>query len=191
MAQDLHEVGVRVEELLAELQSAADPTVQARAEALVSLLVEFYGQGLERIRALVAREPSGELIVRRLAQDDLVGSLFALHGLHPVPMEERVQEALEGLRPQLGATRVTLIGIDADDVAHCSLSVGGCGSAPLDVARTTVEKAVLAAAPEITTVDFRPTADPPAVVPGPVPVEIGRTRVPVELGRKPGVGGGP
>ena len=191
MAQDLHEVGVRVEELLAELQSAADPAIHARAEALVSLLVEFYGAGLERVLALVAREPSGELIVRRLAQDDLVASLLVLHGLHPVPVEERVEEALEGLRPQLGATRVTLIDIDADGVAHFALSAGGCGSAPLDVARTTVETAVLAAAPEIAACDFGPAVGPPPVVPGPVPVEIGRTRLPVQLGRKPGAGGTP
>ena len=142
MAQDLHEVGVRVEELLAELRAEADPAVHERAEALVSLLVEFYGAGLERILALVAREPAGELIVRRLAQDDLLASLFALHGLHPVPVEDRVQEALQGLRPQLGGTRVILIDIDGDGVAHCTLSAGGCGSAPLDLARTTVETAV-------------------------------------------------
>ena len=90
MAQDLHEVGVRVEELLAELTSVTDPAIHQRAEALVSLLVEFYGAGLERILALVAREPSGDLIVRRLAQDDLLASLFVLHGIHPVPVEDRV-----------------------------------------------------------------------------------------------------
>jgi len=191
MAQDLQEVGVRVEELLADLQSAADPAVHERAEALVSLLVEFYGAGLERILALVAREPAGELLVRRLAQDDLLAGLFALHGLHPVPVEDRVHEALEGLRSQLGATRVGLIGIDGDGVAHCTVAVGGCGSAPLDVARAAVEKAVLGAAPEIVSVDFGPPPGREPVAPGPVPVEIGRTRVPVELGRKPGVGGGP
>ena len=33
MAQDLHEVGVRVEELLAELTSVTDPAIHQRAEA--------------------------------------------------------------------------------------------------------------------------------------------------------------
>jgi hypothetical protein len=196
MAQDLHEVGVRVEELLAELESASDPTVHERAEALVSLLVELYGAGLERILALVGREPSGEGIVRRLAQDDLLASLFVLHGIHPVPVEDRVHEALQGVRPQLGGTRVALIGIDHDGVAHCEVSTGGCGSAPLDVAQATVEKAILDAAPEIATVQFGMAAPPP-VEPGPVAVEIGHTRrvpvgrVPVEIGRKPGSGGAP
>jgi hypothetical protein len=32
-------------------------------------------------------------------------------------------------------------------------------------------------------------APPPAAEPGPVAIEIGRTRVPVEIGRKPGSGG--
>ena len=193
MAQDLHQVGVRVEELLAELRSAADPTVHERAEALVSLLVEFYGAGLERIVALVGREPSGEGIVRRLAQDDLLASLFVLHGLHPIPVEDRVHEALQGVRPQLGGTRVALLGID-DGVVHCELSLGGCGSAPLDVAQATLEKAILDVAPEIVSVRVG-TAAPPPPEPGPVAVEIGRTRrvpagrVPVEIGRKPGAGG--
>jgi hypothetical protein len=192
MAEDLHVVGVRVEELLAELSSVADPTVHERAEALVSLLVEFYGAGLERILALVAREPSGDLIVRRLAQDDFLASLFVLHGLHPVPVENRVHEAIQGVRQALGGTKVALIGINDEGVAHCELSVGGCGSAPLDVAKTTIEKAILDVAPEIVHVDFG-MALPPPVEPGPVAVEIGkpRARVPVEIGRKPGAGGTP
>ncbi|HET9772590.1 MAG TPA: NifU family protein [Acidimicrobiia bacterium] len=190
MAQDLHEVGVRVEELLADLESVADPSVHERAEALVSLLVEFYGAGLERMLALVGREPSGELIVRRLAQDDLLASLFALHGLHPVPVEDRVHEAIDGARPQLGATKVALIGITDEGVARCDIALGGCGSAPFDVAQATIEKAILDAAPEIAAVEVRVSIPPPAE-PGPVPVEIGRSRVPVEIGRKPGSGGRP
>jgi hypothetical protein len=190
MAQDLHEVGVRVEELLADLESVADPSVHERAEALVSLLVEFYGAGLERVLALVGREPSGELIVRRLAQDDLLASLFALHGLHPVPVEDRVQEAIEGTQPQLGATKVALIGISDEGVARCEISLGGCGSAPFDVAQATVEKAILDVAPEVAAVEVRVSIPPPAE-PGPVAVEIGRSRVPVEIGRKPGAGGQP
>jgi len=188
MAQDLHEVGVRVEELLAELRSESDPTVHQRAEALVSLLVEFYGAGLERALALVAREPSGDLINRRLAQDDLLGSLFSLHGIHPVPVEDRVHEALTRVRPELGGTKVVMVGFDDDGVAYCEISTGGCGSAPLDVAKTTVETAILDAAPEIPAVQFSVPAPPP-VEPGPVSVEIGRTRVKVEIGRKPGAGG--
>jgi hypothetical protein len=188
MAQDLHEVGVRVEELLAELRAAPDPALFERAEQLVSLLVEFYGAGLERLLALVAREPSGDLLVRRLAQDDLLSGLFALHGLHPVPVEDRVGDALKGLRRELGATRVTLQGIDEAGVARCELAVGGCGSAPLDVARKAVERAVLDAAPGVFAVDFGATAAGPApapVEPGPVPVQIGRTRTRPDTGPRP------
>ena len=190
MAQDLHAVGVRVEELLADLKSVGDPGVHERAEALVSLLVEFYGAGLERMLALVAREPSGDLIIRRLAQDDLLASLFALHGLHPVPVEHRVVEAVDGLRAQLGATKVALVGIDDEGVARCEISLGGCGSAPFDVAQAAVEKAILDVAPEIVAVEVRVSIPPPAEA-GPVAVEIGRSRVPVEIGRKPGSGGQP
>jgi hypothetical protein len=75
-------------------------------------------------------------------------------------------------------------------VAQCRLSVGGCGSAPADVARATVDKAVLAAAPELAGVEFV-AATPPPFEPGPVPVEIRSSRVPVEIGRRRGPGGRP
>jgi len=189
MAQDLHEVGVRVEELLNELRSESDPTIHLRAEALVSLLVEFYGAGLERALALVSREPSGDLINRRLAQDDLLGSLFSLHGIHPVPVEDRVGEAVTKVGSELAGAKIAMIGFDDDGVAHCEVSTGGCGSAPVDVVKAAVERAILDAAPEIPAVQFRAPAPPP-FEPGPVSVEIGRTRVKVEIGRKPGAGGG-
>ena len=71
MAQDLHEVGVRVEELLAELRAEADPAVHERAEALVSLLVEFYGENeaelrsrIEAMEAALKREKAGYAFVR-------------------------------------------------------------------------------------------------------------------------------
>jgi hypothetical protein len=189
MAQDLHDVGVRVEELLAELRAAPDPAASERAEELVNLLVEFYGAGLERILALVAREPSGDLLIRRLAQDDLLSGLFVLHGLHPVPVEERVAEALKGLRRELGATRATLREIDEAGVAHCEIVTGGCGSAPLDMARKAVEQAVLDAAPEVVAVDFgaAPAAVPAPPPAGPVPVQIGRTRTGTPPSSRPGI----
>ena len=44
---------------------------------------------------------SGQAFVERCARDGLVSSLLLLHGIHPVPVERRVAEALERLRPRL------------------------------------------------------------------------------------------
>jgi len=154
-AQDLHAVGARVEELLAQLRSGDDPRVADRAEELVRLLMELYGAGLERVVALVGREPGGGGINRRLAQDELLASLFVLHELHPVPLEDRVAEALESA----SLSGATFLGLDDEGTAHFELEGGtGCGS---HTSQFAIEKAVLAVAPEVVGVAFEAPPPPP------------------------------
>jgi hypothetical protein len=68
----------RLDALLADVDACADPRLRALAHELVRTLMRFYGAGLDRVAALV---PPATL--RRLADDDLVGDLLALHDLHP------------------------------------------------------------------------------------------------------------
>lgn len=75
-APDVHEVGARVEELLAQLSSAGGPALVRQVEELVGLLVDFYGAGLARVVEVV-----GVQTVRVLAADPLVASQLELHGL--------------------------------------------------------------------------------------------------------------
>jgi Fe-S cluster biogenesis protein NfuA len=92
----------------------------------------------------------------RLAADDLVSALLALHGLHPRSVEERVNRALDEVRPYLGshAGGVTLVGVDGDGVVRLRLE-GSCDGCPssLQTVRTAVEGAVADAAPEVTGVE--------------------------------------
>ena len=151
-----------------------------RAEELVRLLMELYGAGLERVVALVGREPGGDAINRRMAQDELLASLFVLHELHPVPLEDRVAEALESS----GSGGAKFLGLDDEGKAHFELAGGtGCGSHATQFA---IEKAVLAVAPEVVGVAFD-APPPPPVIPGPVPVQIGGTRVSTNGGPGSGV----
>jgi len=186
-ARNVQEVGARVEELLSELRSGVDPSVSDRAEELVRVLMELYGAGLQRALDLVGREPSGGEIVRRLAQDPLLGSLMSLHGLHPVPVETRIQEALDGARRYLGAGEAVLLGFDDDNQVHIKLegNLDTCSSSPLG-AKLAIEKAVSEAAPEVAGVVVQLPAPENVFLGGPVSVEI-RPRqgpVPVEIGRK-------
>jgi Fe-S cluster biogenesis protein NfuA len=143
---DLRDVESRIEELLAEL--GARPGVRERADELVRLLVELYGEGLLRITGLLA---AGEL--ERLAADDLVASLLILHDLHPRPTLERVRGALEAVRPHLGshAGGVELLGLGDDGVVRLRLkgACHGCPSSAVTV-RHAIERAVLDVAPEVT-----------------------------------------
>ena len=76
----------RLEELTAGLDAAG--------EELAGALMDLYGEGLERIMAALDDETRG-----RLAEDGVVASLLLMHGLIPVPLEERVREALDSVRP--------------------------------------------------------------------------------------------
>jgi Fe-S cluster biogenesis protein NfuA len=189
-ARNLREVGDRVEKLLGELREAGDPAATERAEELVRLLMELYGGGLERLMELVAEKDRA--LVDRIAEDQLLASLLVLHGLHPVPVETRVNEALEKARKYAGP--VNLIGFDDQGIAHLELehSPQGCPSTAITV-KNAIEKAVLDAAPELGGVVLEGMVAP---VPAPangnaVPVSIGPSPraagkvVPVSIGPRP------
>jgi Fe-S cluster biogenesis protein NfuA len=171
---DLREVSARVEQLLAELGADADARVRDRAEELVRLLVEVYGEGLARIVEL-----AGDEVVDRLTADDLVASLLVLHDLHPVDVIDRVRQALDRVRPYLGshAGGVELLGVDDEGVVRLRLegSCDGCPSSTVTV-RLAIERAIGEVAPEVTRVDVEGVVAPPS---GPkvIPVESLRQRL--------------
>jgi Fe-S cluster biogenesis protein NfuA/nitrite reductase/ring-hydroxylating ferredoxin subunit len=160
------ETGARIEQLLAELRSAALPDVADRAEELVALLVALYGAGLQRIVDLLGDEPG---VLRRLAGDDLVAGLLVLHDLHPDDTETRVRAALDEVRPYLGshAGGVEYLGIadgpDGTAVVRLRLS-GSCDGCPSSLAtvKTAIERAIEEAAPEVGRVDVEGVTAPPA-----------------------------
>jgi len=144
--------GERVEALLAELGSQAGPQVAATAEELVSCLVELYGAGLAEIVQIIGADPeAGQRLMGQLAADPLVESLLLLHDLHPLPVADRVQRAIEAVMPQLGAHpgQVTFDGVDEQGVIRLRLERGGhgCGSSS-GMVQAAIEEAAAAAAPE-------------------------------------------
>lgn len=158
-AVDVEEVGQRVEDLLDRV-AAADPAIAATVEALVAELVSMYGAGLQRlVDGLGDADPA---LLRRLAGDALLGGLMSLHDLHPVPLGDRVEAALDECRPFLDAHGggVTLVAID-DGVVHLQLegSCDGCGASEITL-RNTVEAAIAAAAPDVARIDVEGAVAP-------------------------------
>jgi uncharacterized membrane protein len=133
----------RVDALLDEIESVADPAARDMALGVVQALVELYGEGLARI---VASLPvtAGEA----LAEDELVGQLLLLHELHPVSVEERVRRAL--------ARGVDLVSA-GDGVVRLRMT-GGCAESMDDV-----KAAVAAAAPDVDEIVVAEQAGPEVI----------------------------
>ncbi|MGW5198325.1 NifU family protein [Streptomyces spiralis] len=141
----------RIDELLAGLDCAPGPTVRLAVEA-VRLLTEVYGEALARVL------DADDALARQLAEDELLGHLLVLHGIHPEPAERRAARAVERLRPVVRERGgdVEWAGVDGS-VARVRLRTGGgcgsgCGGGSGDVGGA-VREAVLAAAPELTAVE--------------------------------------
>ena len=174
-AHDPAETGERVEQLLSEIASIGDVEVQQRAEELVRALMEFYGAGLARIVELAEADPAnGAALLQAMTSDQLVASLLALHDLHPQDVTERVQAALDQVRPYLGshAGGVEFLGVDPDGVAHLRLegSCEGCPSSTVTV-KLAIERAIEEAAPELTGIHVEGVTEPTASEPKLIPVE--------------------
>jgi Fe-S cluster biogenesis protein NfuA len=142
-----------IEGLLANVESAADPSLRADVQELLRLVMDLHGAGLERALELIrATGDEGERTIDKLGRDELVSSLLVLYGLHPVDLEGRVTQAVGKVRPRLRSHEgdVELLSIE-DGVVRLRVSANGqgCGSTAQAV-KQMVEEAIYQAAPDIT-----------------------------------------
>ncbi len=92
----------RVQELQARFEEGGQSVARELADDLLSAVVQMYGAGLERILAALSEQGlEGERIAGTLADDPLVATLLLIHDLHPVGLEQRVQQALDSVRPYM------------------------------------------------------------------------------------------
>jgi Fe-S cluster biogenesis protein NfuA/nitrite reductase/ring-hydroxylating ferredoxin subunit len=145
----------RVEELTARIEPGGD------AEQLAGALMDLYGEGLARIFDAIGEEGS-EALRARLTDDGVVASLMLIHDLYPVPLEERVQEGLDSVRPYMESHggNVELLGIE-DGVAKLRLegSCNGC-AASASTLELAVEQALQATAPDLEGIDVEGVVEP-------------------------------
>jgi Fe-S cluster biogenesis protein NfuA/nitrite reductase/ring-hydroxylating ferredoxin subunit len=148
----------RVQELTAQVEAFADPEARACAEELAAAVVQLYGEGLERIFAAVDDETRAQL-----AADGVVASLMLIHGLYPVSLEDRVQAALDSVRPYMDSHggNVELLGVE-DGIARLRLegSCSGC-AASLSTMELAIERALEETAPDLLGLDVEGVVDAP------------------------------
>ncbi|HEY4131267.1 MAG TPA: NifU family protein, partial [Gemmatimonadaceae bacterium] len=144
----------KLDALLEQLETIPDAASRDAALGAVQGLVEFYGEGLTRVVRHVNQscdESASTALAGAFAEDELVSHLLLLHGLHPNDVRDRVEGALESVRPYLASHggNVELVRIDGG-VARVKLSGSchGCAASELTL-RAMVDDAVLAAAPEL------------------------------------------
>lgn len=171
-ADNLRATGDRIATLLARFESLPERRALEWAEELVRLVTSMYGEGLTRVLETICAPGSltGEALVARLADDELVASLLLLHGLHPESMRGRVERALAGLERVLGSTSVRLLEADEETgTVRVRLLIDHGASAPASIGEL-VRRAIEDAAPEVRAIELdRPLAS-----------------TPVRLGRRPG-----
>ncbi|HSK56412.1 MAG TPA: NifU family protein [Jiangellales bacterium] len=158
---DLRAVGDRIDALL-DASSASGAHARERSEELVRLVADLYGAGLERMLEILYE--AGHLddgVLTSFARDDLVASLLLVHGLHPYGVEQRVEEALDTVRPYLGSHGgdVELLAVTESTVRLRLLgSCDGCPSSSVTL-QLAVEGAIEAAAPEISAIEVETPAN--------------------------------
>ena len=127
---ELNRHGKRVQELIAEIDDVTDANTRELLQECMQEVLAFYGLGLGRVLEVAKGVSGGQDVYDKLVHDGIVRGLLLIHGLHPVPLESRLREALEKVRPYMESHggNVELLSLE-NDVAHLRL-VGHCKSCP-------------------------------------------------------------
>jgi Fe-S cluster biogenesis protein NfuA len=155
-ARDFQERLEQLDALLRETEQHADPAARGRLQKVVQAILELHGMGLQRLLEHVTEYGEcGQEILDACTRDDVVSGLLVLHNLHPLDVEARVVQALESVRPYLRSHggNVELLDICAG-VVRLRLE-GSCHHCPSSTVtmQHTVEEAIYARAPEVTTIE--------------------------------------
>jgi Fe-S cluster biogenesis protein NfuA len=141
----------RIERLVQHISGLKDEDARTTALELLQSTMDLHGAVVSRIVEVLSSSESGRASLSKLGNDPLICGLLVLYGVHPVALEERVARAIENVLPQLRkhSGSAELIGVSGAVVRVKIQSSGhGCGSSP-DALKSTVEQAILEAAPEV------------------------------------------
>ena len=149
---DFHKQAKKIEELVREVDSIADPAVRSVSKELVQSLMDLHGAGLERILEIVfSAGDEGVRLIEDLGQDPLVGSLLVLYGIHPDELETRVKRKLDQIRSKLhnmGAS-VASVNVTGGEVQIRLKTEHACGSSVRAI-ENAVKEEILDAGPDVT-----------------------------------------
>jgi Fe-S cluster biogenesis protein NfuA len=158
----------QIEVLLERLESLPDHGARETATEVVRALLDLYAEGLERIVEVLAAHDDDGALAAALSADELVAHLLLLHGLHPVPVRERVQDALREVLPYLESHGGSVELLDVEEgVVRLRLegSCSGCPSSAMTL-KLAIEQAIFKVAPDVEEVTAEGAAAPDAPASG-------------------------
>jgi hypothetical protein len=168
-ARDLDRQLAHLETVLRELERGPESPIRTQAREVVRAVLELHASGLDRMLRCIGESAGGAEIMGAFAKDPLIAGLLLLHDIHPETLERRVRAAMEALEPTLAphGAHVAQLSV-ADGVVRVRLERDvGRGGPPTQALRSSVEHALVAAAPDAVAieVDVPDTVDRAAFVP--------------------------
>lgn len=142
----------QIERTVRRVNELPDDDARTAALELMQSLMDLHGAGLARVVEVLSDSgDSGRNSLASLGGDPLLCGLMVLYGVHPLSLQERVQRAIEKVRPQVQKQGGKVELLDASDsLVRVSInsSGNGCHSSP-DALKSAVEQAIREAAPEV------------------------------------------
>jgi len=125
------DAGLKLQQLLGKAEELRDPVARALLHECLSSLLTFYGEGLNRLLAVIREcgAATGD-ILDRLAKDKGIRTMLLVHGLHPLDLPARLQQAIDKVRPYMESHggNVELLSLE-NDFARFRLQ-GTCKTCP-------------------------------------------------------------
>ena len=166
-----------LEKLLQQVERIEDSHTRELTGGIIGSLMEFHGAALSRMLEHLGRcGPAGQTALADMANDELVGNLLLLYGLHPLDLSARVKLALESVRPYLASHggNVELLDVTPDGIVRLRMqgSCHGCPSSAITL-KNSIEQAIYDKAPDVAAIEVEDAqeAHAPAPPSGFVPVE--------------------
>lgn len=150
-------------QLITQFDQMPEGPQKTSCKALVQLLMDVHGAGLERMMEIVFEsEVSGPAIIDKLGHDTITSSLLLLYSLHPDDLETRVHKAMERIGPRLRklSCSAELVRVEEGAVqVRINTSGHSCGSSAKDI-QSIVEEGVYELAPDVTSLDILGLEEP-------------------------------
>jgi Fe-S cluster biogenesis protein NfuA/nitrite reductase/ring-hydroxylating ferredoxin subunit len=172
----------RVQQLTERVDGLTDVHARTLAQELLASVIAMYGDGLARIMDVIAgSRDAGATILDELSQDGAVASLLLIHDLYPVPLRDRVLEALDTVRPYMESHggNVELVEL-SDGVARLALqgSCNGCAASRATL-ETAIEQALEEHAPDLAGLEVSGVTEEPPLSGFSLPMAGGGVELPI------------